>query len=1149
MATISSTVSLVDNISSKLTTIKGNLDDVVSSFESLQGSFDTNQSKANGFSWDTFIKNCETAGQKIADVGTKMTLALTTPLVLLGKSMYGAATDYETAFAGVRKTTEATEEEYQALYDGMLQLSETETSVGFVDLAGIMEMAGQLGVAEDELLGFTKTYADLQESTNIQGGEGAADLQRFLNLTEQSTQNVARVGGVIVELGNNFATTESEILAMATRMASTGDLAGFTSTEILALSAALSSAGINAEAGGSAAGKLMKSMQLAAEMGAEAYNLLGGAYGNAVDFSYFISNKENLLGVAQELGVTTDYVEQLGQSWLDMEKFAQVSGKTAEQFRTDWADNPAQGMLDFFVGLGNLDASGQQSALSMLNEMGITEIRLSNLVAAMAGNSDLYTQALQMAYDAYMQDVDMNALAVEAGKRYSTQESQNAMLGNKLQNTMADFGDNLVTALQPALDCVNGLLESFNALSETDQTKVLEVLGALALTGPLLTGVGKTVEAVGKISGGIQTIITNAPTWGASLQAFFSSPTFWGVAAGAGILLLISYLDEIPSKLETIRSSAAEIEISFNEESVSKALSQIEQIQSALDILNGNEATEDARLTSESVKMGWGTTDMFNTGLAYESALASTTIEQINNDYAAKILELQDKIKHSQDGAQNALWFEEIKGLETARDIDISAAQQSYSTAISDLFNGMAAQYPEAAKQLETAAQQYDLMAAFEQLQNMPDMWDYLPDNWGEMTADEQYAFEQAFEAPTRALERSMLEMAANLGYLEGYNAEEALKMYDYGLSPWITMMNGVQEKVEQDLAASAESLDSNPLADYLATIFSSDAITENIDFSAVQDAFAGAVKSLDYLQAVQALENGDANSLGEYLILGLAQGITDNSATAQTSASTVGTSTVQALGSALGVNSPSVFAIEQGMYVDLGLAQGITENVGAVTAAVQATGAATIAAMMAVCNQVVAAGNSIVNYGAGYSMGANIGRGMAAGIRSQIGAVQAAARALASAAASAASTRLAIHSPSRVFYGFGEMSGLGYINALYDMTGQVEKAAGRLFDIEYQAVNKAAWNEIQLFGGYEIEDLMNVGNEDYEMKVSDADMKKIRELAEREVINQFTTAELHVEFTANNKIESDLDLDGVVSYLEDQVAERLEMVAEGVYE
>ncbi|MBQ8616592.1 MAG: phage tail tape measure protein [Clostridia bacterium] len=1141
MATISSTVSLVDNISSKLTTIKGNLDEVVSAFESMQGSFDTSQSKANGFSWDTFIKNCETAGQKIADVGTKMTLALTTPLVLLGKSMYGAATDYESAFAGVRKTTEATEEEYQALYDGMLQLSETETSVGFVDLAGIMEMAGQLGVAEEELLGFTKTYADLQESTNIQGGEGAADLQRFLNLTEQSTQNVARVGGVIVELGNNFATTESEILAMATRMASTGDLAGFTSTEILALSAALSSAGINAEAGGSAAGKLMKSMQLAAEMGAEAYNLLGGTYGNAVDFSYFISSKENLLGVAQELGVTTDYVEQLGQSWLDMEKFAQVSGKTADQFRTDWADNPAQGMLDFFVGLGNLDASGQQSALSMLNEMGITEIRLSNLVAAMAGNSDLYSQALQMAYDAYMQDVDVNALAVEAGKRYSTQESQNAMLGNKLQNTMADFGDNLVTALQPALDCVNGLLESFNSLSETDQTKLVETLGAIAVLGPSMSILGNGIKAIGDIG----TFIGKLPGWGSQLVNFFSGPAGWVALGTAAVAGLVTLIQSIPTEIEKIYEKSQNIPITFSQENVDTMLSQIAEIQGKLDLLHGNEFTEEAKATSEAVKMGWGTQDMFTMGLAYESALGEANIQQISANYAAQITELKQKILHSQDGAQNAIWFEEIKGLEVARDIDISAAQQSYSTAISDLFNGMAAQYPEAAKVLEDAAGQYDMLSLLQY-----DMWNMpVPENWGQMTENEQTAHENAWYAERDAISNEILRLASDLGYL-GMSYEEALDKYrTFGSREDI--FGDLYKQVEKDLIASQETISQNPiLADWLQAMVSDPSVVENLDFTALTGAFDGIIKTLDFVSALQeAGDEGKAHEFGEYLTQGLADGITANSGTAETGASTVATNVLAALASTLGVNSPSVFGIEYGMYVDLGLAQGITENVGAVTAAVQATGAATIAAMMAVCNQVVAAGNSIVNYGAGYSMGANIGRGMAAGIRSQIGAVQAAARALASAAASAASTRLAIHSPSRVFYGFGEMSGLGYINALYDMTGQVERAAGRLFDIEYQAVNKAAWNEIQLFGGYEIEDLMNVNNEDYEAKVSDADMKKIRELAEREVINQFTTAELHIEFTANNKIESDLDLDGVVSYLEDQVAERLEMVAEGVYE
>lgn len=67
-----------------------------------------------------------------------------------------------------------------------------------------------------------------------------------------ATDNYGRLGSVIVDLGNNFATTESEIVAMGTRLASAGKLAGLTEPEIMALAAAMSSVGIEAEAGGTA---------------------------------------------------------------------------------------------------------------------------------------------------------------------------------------------------------------------------------------------------------------------------------------------------------------------------------------------------------------------------------------------------------------------------------------------------------------------------------------------------------------------------------------------------------------------------------------------------------------------------------------------------------------------------------------------------------------------------------------------------------------------------------------------------------------------------------------------------------------------------------------------------------------------------------
>ncbi len=552
MATVSTTIELVDKITNQLNKIKDSVNDVE---EALQGVGDQ-QDVIDGFSWSTFISNAEEAGKKMERIGKTMSLAVTTPLTLLGKKMYGNATEYESAFAGVKKTTDATEEEFAALYQDLLQISETNPT-GFVEAAGIMEMAGQLGVAKDELTGFTNAYIGLQESTNIQGESGAADLARFLNVTEKTTDNVDRVGGVIVGLGNNFATTENEILSMATRMGATADLAGFSATEILAFSAALSSVGINAEAGGSAAGKLMKRMQLAAEVGGQAKQKLIDAgfredmFESGLDFSNWLSiqKKEDLANLAWDLNMTTDAVQEMADSWLALDQFSEVMGVDQAGFLESWDQGAAQSMLRFFQGLGNLDPESGNSVLAQLAEMDLTEIRLSNLIAAMAGNSDLFQAALDEAYRQYSLDPGTNAMAEEVAKRYATQESQNEMLGNKMSNTMADFGQNLVEALQPALDMLNSMLDAFNKMSETDQTALIKTLGAIALLGPGLTIAGNAMQLIangmqlaGKLKGGVaaaeSAAAAGAPAAGGALGKLLSGITAAkvGVAAGFGYL-------------------------------------------------------------------------------------------------------------------------------------------------------------------------------------------------------------------------------------------------------------------------------------------------------------------------------------------------------------------------------------------------------------------------------------------------------------------------------------------------------------------------------------------------------------------------------------------------------------------------------------
>lgn len=541
MATVSTTIELVDKISSQLNTIKSNVSDLE---DALKGVGDQ-QDAIDKFSWSTFLSNAEAAGKEMEKIGKSMSLAITAPLTLLGKKMYGNAVDYESAYVGMTKTVEGTEEQYAALNETVQQLSES-TPMGYVDLMGIAQTGGNLGVAIDEMDNFVSAYARLQYATDqhISGEGGAQDVASFLNITEGGVANIDRFGSALVHLGNNFNATEDQIIAMGNRMASAGHLAGLETAEILGMATAFRSVGINPEAGGSAASKLIKQFQLSAEVGGQAQKMLdsvGMQFGSGMEFSNFLAGlkKDDLVGIAESLNMTTDAVNSMADSWVLMDQFSAVSGKTAQQFIDDWSKDPARAMGDFFTGLNKLGDNGADSILSTLDRMGLTEIRESNLIAAMASRPELFMSAIQSAIAAYSSNT---AMTDEFSKQMETQQAQNAMLGNKLDNTMANFGDNLVTALQPALDLVNELLDAFNSLSEVDQSNIIKALGALAITGPTLTALGTTVDLVSKLAtniekihnlGGAKTAVDAANAAGAGAGATGAT----GAAVGGSALL------------------------------------------------------------------------------------------------------------------------------------------------------------------------------------------------------------------------------------------------------------------------------------------------------------------------------------------------------------------------------------------------------------------------------------------------------------------------------------------------------------------------------------------------------------------------------------------------------------------------------------
>lgn len=76
-------------------------------------------------------------------------------------------------------------------------------------------------------------------------------------------------------------------------------------------------------------------------------------------------------------------------------------------------------------------------------------------------------------------------------------------------------------------------------------------------------------------------------------------------------------------------------------------------------------------------------------------------------------------------------------------------------------------------------------------------------------------------------------------------------------------------------------------------------------------------------------------------------------------------------------------------------------------------------------------------------------------------------------------------------------------------------------------------------------ETAVNTGKD---VDISDENLKYMRDLAEQETINRFTTAEIKVNMVNNNSVSSSMDLDGIVSYLVTGVQTSMEQAAEGVH-
>lgn len=436
--------------------------------------------------------------EKMERVGDTLTKAVSLPLIALGTIASKSAIDFESAFAGVRKTVDATESQFKQMERGIRDMA-LRLPASTTEISRVAEAAGQLGVKREGIMAFTETMIKLGTATNLTADEAATALARIANIMGVATEDFDRLGATVVALGAAGASTEKDIVDMALRLASAGKTVGMTSAQVLGFANALSSVGIEAEAGGSSLSRVMTK-------------------------------------IAKEVATSGD----------NLTLFAQVAGMSASQFATAFKQDAAGAIVSFMEGLGRLATSGQ-NVFGVMEALELSDQRVQQALLGAANAGDLFRQSLDLGSKSWKENTALNK---EAEERYKTVASQIQLLKNSLSEVAITIGQGLVPAIQSAMRNLKPFLESlkegaakFAGMDRSTQDSYIKIgLFAVAL-GPAIKLIAKMVTGMaglitfGKAAAAAFTAVTaGTAKWGAALIALVG----WPALIVTGILAVVA---------------------------------------------------------------------------------------------------------------------------------------------------------------------------------------------------------------------------------------------------------------------------------------------------------------------------------------------------------------------------------------------------------------------------------------------------------------------------------------------------------------------------------------------------------------------------------------------------------------------------------
>ena len=435
--------------------------------------------------------------------------------------MTEAANTIDASYRDMRKTVQGTEEDFVNLRRQAIEFSQMH-AVSSDTILEIESLGGQLGIGIERLQAFGEVIANLEIATDMTADDLAVKMGQLQNvMSDFSDSEFENAADAIVRLGNNMATQESNIVAVAQRMSSVANITKMTTPELLAWSSAIASTGQRSEAAATA-----------------------------------ISNTITGISAAVANGGS------------DLQGFASIAKMSADEFAEAWETSPSNVLKQFIMGLESLSDSNT-AAVSALESVGISAVRQENALLGLASTIDTIDDALTMSQDAWdgLSDEWGSAgdAANEAANKSEGFSGALAILQNNASNLAASLGDGLIPYMKVLSDMMNIVTDVLDSLPGPLKTVIVSVGGlaaGFALLAPVIdqlkkgflslqASAGATLFSVDGVTGAVTKLGVAGVTTGAALKTMF---------VGVGIALLVAEM----AKLAEHAEEAAEHEENLN---------------------------------------------------------------------------------------------------------------------------------------------------------------------------------------------------------------------------------------------------------------------------------------------------------------------------------------------------------------------------------------------------------------------------------------------------------------------------------------------------------------------------------------------------------------------------------------------------------